>query len=292
MYSKKEVDPNEQLDSAVSALHLAIENIKQSRNQEIKVWQQKNYDLQNQVQSLQSQLTESVHLNAQLQNEVQELTAECNRLRAMNQTLHKTLQEKELDISRFNALNESLKSLLEGSSTGKPLYSPLRMQTSQIPQQMQFQQQQQPPQYSDIHYDIPTPSFDTKMQYSYQPQVPQYQPIQPKQNIQQKQQYPDSQYQSYEYKPMQSPTQNYVQSPNSPSTQKDAKKSSKGKSSLFLQLAKEELTYSEFNSLINEINKYNKHKQNKQATISNVQSILCPKHTPLFDQFLPMISGI
>ena len=125
---KKDIDPNEQLDFAVSELQVAIEKVKQSRSQEIKIWQQRTFELQNQVQTLQSQLTESVNLNAHLQSNLQELTSECNRLRAINQSLNKTLQEKEIDISRFNALNESLRTLLDGpQSVFKPTnQSPIR----------------------------------------------------------------------------------------------------------------------------------------------------------------------
>ena len=48
---KKDIDPNEQLDFAVSELQVAIEKVKQSRSQEIKMWQQRTYELQNQVQT-------------------------------------------------------------------------------------------------------------------------------------------------------------------------------------------------------------------------------------------------
>lgn len=64
------------------------------------------------------------------------------------------------------------------------------------------------------------------------------------------------------------------------------------KSSLFIKAAKQELTYSDFNQMINEINMYNRHHQTREDTIENVKKLLCPSHRGLFDQFLPMISGI
>lgn len=266
---KKEIDPDEQLDTAVSALQVAIESVKQSRSQDAKVWRKKTADLQNQVQTLQTQLTESVNLNARLQNELQSVSTECERLRSVNQSLVKTLQEKEIDISRFNALNESLRSLLDGTNpVPKPTYASPVGGMSGIGQ-MPYQNASYDDHISRHVYE-PTHDFQYKNQQYQQPQ-----------------------YQGYAYSPpqMPSPTPKKYQSAQE-QPQKETKKSSKGKSSLFLQLAKEELTYSAFNNLINEINKYNKQKQNKQTTINNVQAILCPNHKALFDQFLPMISGI
>jgi hypothetical protein len=61
--------------------------------------------------------------------------------------------------------------------------------------------------------------------------------------------------------------------------------------SLFIRAAKEELTYTDFNQMIAEINRYNKHQQTREETMAHVQSLLCPAHRNLFEQFLPMIGG-
>jgi Rad3-related DNA helicase len=61
--------------------------------------------------------------------------------------------------------------------------------------------------------------------------------------------------------------------------------------SVFIRAAKSELTYSDFNQMISEINLYNKHQQSREETITNVKKLLCPAHSTLFDQFLPMIAG-
>lgn len=80
-----------------------------------------------------------------------------------------------------------------------------------------------------------------------------------------------------------------VQTPTQPI---ESPKPTASKSSLFIKAAKQELTYSDFNQMINEINMYNRHHQTREDTIENVKKLLCPSHRGLFDQFLPMISGI
>ncbi|KAH0793755.1 hypothetical protein GPJ56_002307 [Histomonas meleagridis] len=64
------------------------------------------------------------------------------------------------------------------------------------------------------------------------------------------------------------------------------------RSSMFIKSAKNELTYSEFNQMMQEINSYNKNQQTRDKTIENVRNLLSPEHNDLFSQFLLMISGI
>ena len=75
-------------------------------------------------------------------------------------------------------------------------------------------------------------------------------------------------------------------------TPAESPKPAASRSSLFIRAAKKELTYSDFNQMITEINMYNRHQQSREDTIENVRKLLCPDHSGLFEQFLPMISGI
>ncbi|EAX98537.1 hypothetical protein TVAG_281350 [Trichomonas vaginalis G3] len=221
-----DIDPNDQLDAAVSGLQIAIENVKQQRAKEAKIWQKRALDLQNQVTSLQSQLSEAVNINVQLQSDMNDLTNECEKLRKLNASLSKQLKEKELEISKYNQLNQSLRTLLDGNTTPT-----------------QFQ----PPQISNS-----PPSFDEPIHTSP--------------------------------KTIHSPHTSKIPKPTT-------QKRSSGKSGQLLQKAKEQLTYSDFNFLIQEIQRHNNNPNSTNAeTLKKIKHILGPQHTNLYDEFAAIMS--
>ena len=77
-----------------------------------------------------------------------------------------------------------------------------------------------------------------------------------------------------------------------PKPQPTSSRRTASKSSLFIKAAKEELSPSDFNHMISEINLYNKKSQSREETIANVKRLLGSAHRSLFDQFLPMVSGV
>lgn len=218
-----DIDSNQQLDAAVSNLQVAIENAKQQRANEVKIWQKRTLELQNQVTSLQSQLSEAVNINAQLQSDMNDLSNECEKLRKLNTSLSRQLKEKEQEIAKYNQLNQSLRSILDGNPSLPP-------QNPTIPSYM--------PTISPA-FDEPD-NFIPKTELKYSPKL---------------------------------------QKPVSP------KKAPKSKSGQLLQKAKEELTYSDFNQLIQEIQRHNNSNSSNIETLAKIQKILGPKHANLYDEF-------
>lgn len=218
-----ETNANEALDIAVNQLQIAVDGIKQQRVRESKMWQKRAQELQNQINSLNSQIQEYASINAQLNQEKYELESEIEKLRSLNQNLTKQLTEKEHELSRFASINQSIKSLLDANGA---------------------------PQIGYPNLDHNNYNDDLKCTVLKTPVMPSY---------------------------------NNKKNP-------PASKKPPTRSSIFLKAAKEQLSYSAFNQLINEINLYNQKSQSREETINKVKSILVPTNTKLFDEFLPMIS--
>ncbi|EAY09334.1 hypothetical protein TVAG_395060 [Trichomonas vaginalis G3] len=227
-----ESDSNEQLDAAVNALQIAIENSKQQRSKEVKLWQKRTLELQNQVTSLQSQLSEAVNINTQLQSDMNEISNECEKLRKINNQLAKQLKEKEQEIAKYNQLNQSLRTILDGGAGVAT--NPVSI--TQLPTNKSTIQ----PLYEDL---------------SPPPQNPKISPISPK-----------------------------LHKSTTP------KRASTSKSGQLLQKAKEQLTYSDFNLLIQEIQRHNNSNCSNAETLKNIKQILGPQNENLYKEFASIMS--
>lgn len=74
-------------------------------------------------------------------------------------------------------------------------------------------------------------------------------------------------------------------------TPRSVVQSPQSSNSVFLKAARQELSFSEFNEMINQISMYNKRDQTKEETLQNVRDLMLPKHQSLYDQFAPILNG-
>ena len=246
-----EYDPCDQLDSLATQMKQAIENIKQQKRKDEKVWQQKLVDLQAQINSLQAQLAESVNTNYRLSEELKESNKENEKLRNLNSQLSKQLHEKEQEVHRFNALSQSLRAMLDDTQPQQPQINPLSPQTQQMPFQSQVPSYQQP----SYSYKVGASNFQQNPQFATQSTV--------------------------------LDNEDDVSHDN---TVKPTKQQSKGrKSQQFLKAAKEELSHPDFIKLINAISSYNSRTLNKESILQIGKELLYNENRDLYNQFTSMI---
>lgn len=217
-----DIDSNQQLDAAVSSLMIAIENVKQQRSKEVKLWQKRCLDLQNQVNSLQSQLSEAVNINAQLQADMSGLSNECEKLRKLNTQLATQIKNKEQEIARYNQLNQNLRTILDGNA-------PIENKFLIPPQPVYISETQS--QKDESKFFIPKANLSK------------------------------------------------------PPTQNTPKKASASKSGQLLQKAKQQLSYSDFSLLIQEIQRHNNSNSSNAETLRKIKQILGPKNENLYTEF-------
>ena len=155
-----EYDATDQLDSLATQMKQAIENIKQQKRKDEKVWQQKMVDLQAQINSLQAQLAESVNSNYRLSEELKEANKENEKLRNLNLQLSKQLHEKEQEVHRFNALSQSLRAMLDDT---QPQQAPVQSPQQQMP--LQFPAQQSTYQQPSFPFQVQSNDFQQKQTY-------------------------------------------------------------------------------------------------------------------------------
>ena len=211
----------------------------------------------------QKRIQELSEQNEMMQNQIADLQAENRQLKA-------DLQSQSAEIESLRALQQSLTRTLQSKEQEITRYINFNQNLKGLIEQQPMDLPMQMPSSIDHSY-LNSPSFDT----------PKYGTTTSNNNS------PTRNYQSPAYR---SNVRTNI-SPN-PSAQSPNSTTSVSKSTQFIQAAKEELTYSDFNQMINEIKLYNRHNQTREKTIDNVRQLLCPAHRGLFDQFLPMISGI
>ena len=268
-----QLDAEDELNVAVEQLQRAASMIKQQRSIEAKMWQKRIQELSEENDLLQNQLVELQNENRQIKANYQSQSAEIESLRALNASLTRTLQSKDQEIQRYINFNQNLKGLIDQNTVDSVPISP------SLPPSQQPTTRQVPP-TSNTSFSSYSPISNPKY-YMNSPSKPSAIPT------------------ANRYI---SPMQDYNMPENSPSPSINHQISSiqnqstptatASKSSIFIKAAKEELTYSDFNQMINEIKLYNKHNQTREETIKHVERLLCPTHRALFEQFLPMISGI
>lgn len=259
-----QLDAEDELSAAIDQVQRAASMVKQQRSIEAKMWQKRIQELSEENDLLQNQLADAQNENRQMKADLQSQTAEIESLRALNASLTRTLQSRDQEIQRFISFNQNLKGLIDQQpvDSGPSLPTkPMDTNYSSI-NNSSYQQQQNSSSFA---------SYTPNRQQKYSFNSPN------KSSTTTANQYSTNSY-------------NYNYSPSSPV--RNNASSSSSKSSLFIKAAKEELTYSDFNQMINEIKLYNKHSQTRDETIKHVERLLCPTHRSLYEQFLPMISGI
>ncbi|KAK8834032.1 hypothetical protein M9Y10_021256 [Tritrichomonas musculus] len=262
-----QLDAEDELSAAIDQVQRAATMVKQQRSIEAKMWQKRIQELSEENDLLQNQLADLQNENRQMKADLQSQSAEIESLRALNASLTRTLQSRDQDIQRFVSFNQNLKGLIDQQpiDSTPPLSTKVDINYSSL-NNSSYQQQQQ----NSASFSAYSPNKTQK--YSFNS------PIKPSTTANQ---YSSNNYNYNNYSPSSSMRNN----PSSTS-------SSSSKSSQFIKAAKEELTYSDFNQMINEIKLYNKHSQTRDETIKHVERLLCPTHRSLYEQFLPMISGI
>ena len=244
-----EYDPCDQLDSLATQMKQAIENIKQQKRKDEKVWQQKLVDLQAQINSLQAQLAESVNSNYRLSEELKEANKENEKLRNLNSQLSKQLHEKEQEVHRFNALSQSLRAMLDDTQPQQQPISPIPQANQQIP----FQSFQQP----SYQYKVGSSNF------------------QPNQN---------PQFTSHSTVIDNEGDVSYGSSSKPTKQQQRGRKSQQ-----FLKAAKEQLSHPDFTKLINAISSYNSRTLDKDSILQIGKELLYDENRDLYNQFTTMI---
>lgn len=256
-----QLDAEDELSAAIEQVQRAASMVKQQRSIEAKMWQKRIQELSEENDLLQNQLADLQNENRQMKADLQSQTAEIESLRALNASLTRTLQSRDQEIQRFVSFNQNLKGLIDQQpvDSGIPLSSK-PMDTN----------------YSSINNSYQQPASSSFTSYSPN-KTQKYSFSSPNKSTTAS---TTNQY---------SNNYNYNYSSSSPIR---SNATSSSKSSMFIKAAKEELTYSDFNQMINEIKLYNKHSQTREETIKHVERLLCPTHRSLYEQFLPMISGI
>ena len=258
-----QLDAEDELSAAIDQVQRAASMVKQQRSIEAKMWQKRIQELSEENDLLQNQLADVQNENRQMKADLQSQTAEIESLRALNASLTRTLQSRDQEIQRFVSFNQNLKGLIDQQPVeSSPSLSAKPMDTNYSSMNNSYQQQQASSSFASY-------SPNKTQKYSYNSPI--------KSTTTATNQFSTNNY-------------NYNYSSSSPIRSNAAASSSK--SSLFIKAAKEELTYSDFNKMINEIKLYNNHSQTREKTINHVERILCPAHRSLYEQFLPMIGGI
>lgn len=277
------ISSEEKLNSALQEVQQAAMQIKQEYLAEISMLHRTLQALENENKDLRIQLQKSAELQTQMSNNLTESKIEIDKLKSVNNTLSKALQEKDAELSKFLSLNQSLKNLLDqtGDQTSLNLSSHIP-QSNTNASQNQYMNSFSPNQISSND----TTQFVTT-QNTLNSKVHNFSSINSG---------PTS-HSSFEARTPVIPSQyvisNTYQSPYfKSSTTPTIGERTKSKTQLFIQNARKELTATEFNEMISLINMYNKHQQTKDETLSNIQRILLPSHHNLYDQFVPMLTGI
>ncbi|OHT14302.1 hypothetical protein TRFO_15325 [Tritrichomonas foetus] len=261
-----QLDAEEELQASIDQVQRAAEQLKQQRSMEAKFWQKRIQELTESNDLLTNQVADLQAENRQLKADIQAQAAEIESLRALRTSLTRTLQSKEQEISRYISFNQNLKGLIDQQPLEQPIYTSA---------DASFTTQQNSNLHNNNSFDTPkytTTTTAAARMYGSPPKVGAVSAA------------------GYRTSPISNLSSNSNSKPTSPTI--NTTTTSASKSSLFIQAAKEELTYSDFNQMINEIKLYNRHNQTREKTIENVRQLLCPAHRGLFDQFLPMISGI
>ena len=250
-------DADFQMQNAIQHLQHIFEESKKQKNDQIKVWQDRVEALEQQLAMMQTNMQKLETEKVRIETDYNNATIQIESLKSQNQVLMQALQEKDEQLNKFVSLNQNLKDLID--------------QTSYIPTETK----------------IPNFSFNpenfTSKPNSYNPPT--------KTNTTQtissmvSQQIPSKPYNREDYSTFQKTSTR--QSTSAPTARRTA-----SKSSLFIKAAKEELSSSDFNHMISEINLYNKKSQSREETIANVKRLLGSAHRGLFEQFLPMVSGV
>lgn len=193
----------------------------------------------------------------ELQATVDQLQIQIRELTKANAQMKATLDEQTSELEQLRSVNESLTRTLQQKEQTIANFVALNQSLKGLIEQQETES-----------------TTSTYMAYETPVSKPAYQP-------------------TYQGKPHIEPVQMSVRrAAPTPTTTIESPKPAASRSSLFIRAAKQELTYSDFNQMITEINMYNRHQQTREDTIENVKKLLCPAHSGLFDQFLPMISGI
>ena len=244
---KMQNDGDIQLQAAIEQLQNAFEYSKKQRNDEVKIWQKKAEDLENQISFMEQKIQKIEDDKNKAESELGQVLAQNENLKAQNASLMQALQEKEEQINRFLNLNQSLKSLIE--------------QTTYIPQETM---------------KVPVTQYQTEQTTYTMKQAPNPIVAAAPKNAH-----------AEPISPIQKPVQRSTTVTSTTSSRRTA-----SKSSLFIKAAKEELSPSDFSHMISEINMYNRKSQSREETIANVKRLFGAAHRGLFDQFLPMVSGV
>ena len=113
----KNIDSIEQLEYLIQQFQGTIDNLKLQRNSEVKMWQKKYQEMQNQISNVNQQLENTILENQKLKNEMSLIINDFEKIKSQNITLNSVLKEKEKEITNFYNLNQSLKQLLDQSTT-------------------------------------------------------------------------------------------------------------------------------------------------------------------------------
>ena len=193
----------------------------------------------------------------ELQSTVDQLQIQIRELTKANAQMKATLDEQTSELEQLRSVNESLTRTLQQKEQTIANFVALNQSLKGLIEQQETEST------TSTYMAYETPVSKPAYQSAYQPK-PHIEPVQ--MSVRRT-----------------TPTAN---------TTIESPKPAASRSSLFIRAAKQELTYSDFNQMITEINMYNRHQQTREDTIENVKKLLCPAHSGLFDQFLPMISGI
>ena len=260
-------DGDFQLQTAIQHLQQVFEESKKQRNEQIKIWQDRVENLEQQLAMAHSSMQQLETDKAKVEADLNNYIAQNESLKSQNQALIQALQEKDEQLNRFVALNQNLKNLIDQTT-----YTPIE---TKLPIS----------QFNADTFSAKPLSTTTSNYTSTMKTVQQSQNIMVQQSQQSKYAQPD-QISPIAKTSAALASNRAVPSNNPPPTRRTA-----SKSSLFIKAAKEELSPSDFDHMISEINMYNKKSQSREETIANVKRLLGSAHRALFDQFLPMVSG-
>ena len=288
------ITTEDRLNAAINEIQQVAIQMKQEYNAEAAMWQRRIQALESENQELRFQLQKAAELQAQLSNELETTKSENERLKSVNNTVSRALQEKEAEIARHENLNHNLKNLLDQNlpSTNfdsnisfdsalpysTPSYRAPTMQTTTSPYQLSsgriLAQTNTPtiPSYLTgiTSTGINSNGFKSTSIPSTEISSPQYEFLTPT---------PANRATPYS-KPYDIP-----ESSKTPVLNENGKPTTQQ----LIRIAKQELTATQFNEMIQLINMYNKGQQTKEETRKNIQRIMLPSHRSLYDLFLMAI---
>ncbi|EAY07473.1 hypothetical protein TVAG_499600 [Trichomonas vaginalis G3] len=104
---------DQHVQAAIQQLQQAFEYSKKQKSEELKTWQKRIEDLEQQLSYMQQNLQRSEEGKAKAEAELNNALAMNENLKAQNQALMQALQDKEEEINRFLSLNQSLKNIVD-----------------------------------------------------------------------------------------------------------------------------------------------------------------------------------